>query len=113
MFGNIHNTPPAWPQVPDTPEERALSDAMLGYWTSFAQGGVPRAEGQPAWQPYGTGRAYMAFAATPRPGTNLLPGMFEFNEQVVCRRRARGGIPWHWNVGIVSPPLPAGVPECR
>jgi para-nitrobenzyl esterase len=113
VFGNIGNTPAAWPQVPDTQEERALSDAMLGYWTSFAQGGVPRAENQPDWLPYGTSRAYMAFAATPQPGTHLLPGMFEFNEQVVCRRRARGGIPWHWNVGIVSPPLPAGVPECR
>ena len=113
VFGNIRNTPAAWPQVPDTAGERALSDAMLGYWTSFVRGGVPRAEGQPDWQPYGTSRAYMAFAAAPRPGTHLLPGMFEFNEQVVCRRRARGGIPWHWNVGIVSPPLPAGVPECR
>jgi para-nitrobenzyl esterase len=113
VFGNIAHTPSAWPQVPDTAEERALSDAMLGYWTSFARDGVPRADGQPAWQPYGTTRAFMAFADAPHPGTHLLPGMFEFNEQVVCRRRAQGGIPWHWNVGIVSPPLPAGVPECR
>jgi para-nitrobenzyl esterase len=113
VFGNIHHTPPAWPRVPDTAQERALSDAMLGYWTSFARSGVPAAQGQPAWRPYGTTRAYMGFAGTPRPGTHLLPGMFEFNEQVVCRRRAAGGIPWHWNVGIVSPPLPAGVPECR
>ena len=51
--------------------------------------------------------------AAPRPGTHLMPGMYELNEQVVCRRRAAGGIPWNWNVGILSPPLPAGAPECR
>jgi para-nitrobenzyl esterase len=112
-FGTIHGTPPAWPQVPDTPRENALSAAMLGYWTSFARSGVPRAEGQPRWRPYGTTRAYMAFAGTPRPGAHLLPGMYEFNEQVMCRRRVAGGIAWNWNVGIVAPPLPAGVPECR
>ena len=113
MFGTTRLAAPAWPQVPDTPEERALSDAMLGYWVSFARSGTPTAEGQPAWQPYGTARNYMAFAGAPRPGTHLLPGMYELNEQVMCRRRAAGGIPWIWNVGIVSPPLPAGVPECR
>jgi para-nitrobenzyl esterase len=113
MFGNARLAPPAWPQIPDTPEERALSDAMLGYWVSFARSGAPRAEGQPDWQPYGTARNYMAFAGTPRPGTHLLPGMYELNEQVMCRRRAAGGIPWIWNVGIVAPPLPAGVPGCR
>jgi para-nitrobenzyl esterase len=113
MFGTVRLAPPAWPQIPDTPEENAFSEAVFSYWTSFARDGVPRAEGQPAWQPYGATRAYMAFAGTPRPGTHLLPGMYELNEQVMCRRRAAGGIPWTWNVGIVSPPLPAGGPGCR
>ena len=112
VFGTMWSAPPAWPRAPDTPAEHALSDAMLGYWTSFARDGVPRAEGQPAWQPYGTTRAYMAFAGAPRPGTHLLPGMYELNEKVMCRRRAAGGIPWNWNAGIVSPPLPAGGPGC-
>jgi para-nitrobenzyl esterase len=113
MFGTARLAPPAWPQIPDTAEERDLSDAMLDYWVSFARSGSPHAEGQPDWQPYGTARNHMAFAGTPRPGTHLLPGMYELNEQVMCRRRAAGGIPWIWNVGIVAPPLPAGVPECR
>jgi len=103
----------AWPRAPDTPAERALQEAMLGYWTSFARSGTPAAGGQPAWQPYGATRAYMAFANAPRPGTHLLPGMYELNEQVMCRRRAAGGVPWVWNVGIVSPPLPPARPECR
>jgi para-nitrobenzyl esterase len=112
VFGTARLAPAAWPTIPDTPEERALSDAMLSYWLSFARTGIPRAEGQPDWQPYGTTRAYMTFAGTPRPGTHVLPGMYELNEQVMCRRRAAGGIPWNWNVGIVSPPLPAGGPGC-
>jgi len=39
--------------------------------------------------------------------------MYELHEQVMCRRHADGGIPWNWNVGILSPPLPAEVPGCR
>ncbi|WP_326523070.1 carboxylesterase/lipase family protein [Sphingomonas sp.] len=113
MFGNIALTPEFWPRIPDTAQERRLSQAMLDYWASFARDGSPRATGAPAWQPYGAARAYMAFSGEPRPGTRLMPGMFEFNETVVCRRRAAGGIPWHWNVGIISPPIPAGVPPCR
>ena len=62
---------------------------MLDYWASFARDGVPSAAGQPAWPAYGTERAYMAFEDAPRPKKHLLPGMYEFNEQVVCRRRAR------------------------
>jgi len=54
----------------------------------------------------------MLFADSPQPATHLLPGMYELNEQVMCRRRAKGGIAWNWNVGIVSPPLPAEAPEC-
>ena len=92
---------------------RSLSDAMLDYWAAFARSGVPSAAGQPAWPAYGTERAYMAFEDAPRPKTHLLPGMYELNEQVVCRRRAEGGIPWNWNVGLASPPLPAEASQCR
>ena len=86
---------------------------MSGYWASFAQKGVPTATDKPQWPAYGTNRSYMAFEDEPRPKTNLLPGMYELVERVVCRRRAAGHIPWHWNVGVVSPPLPAEVPQCR
>jgi para-nitrobenzyl esterase len=113
VFGTRDRTPPRWPKIPATPVDAKLSDAMGSYWISFARDGVPSAEGQPKWQAYGTDRAYMAFEDVPRPGTHLLPGMYELNEQVVCRRRARGDIAWNWNVGIVSPPLPAEAPQCR
>jgi para-nitrobenzyl esterase len=106
MWGNTERTPLNWPKVPDTAAEKKFSDAMLEYWVSFAKTGVPAASGQPAWPAYGKDRAYMAFEDAPMPKTHLMPGMYEFNEQVVCRRRAQGGIPWHWNVGLASPPLP-------
>ncbi|MEI9994400.1 MAG: carboxylesterase family protein [Rhizomicrobium sp.] len=113
VFGNTDRTAPLWPKIPATAAETNLTDAILGYWTAFARDGAPRAAGQPQWAAYGSDRAYMAFEDAPRPGTHLLPGMYELNEQVVCRRRVQGGIAWNWNIGLVSPPLPAASPECQ
>jgi para-nitrobenzyl esterase len=113
MFGTARNTPSRWPPIPPTPVETRLSDAMVGYWASFVRDGVPSAQAQPTWKPYGTERAYMAFEDAPRPAVHLLPGMHELVEQVVCRRRASGKVPWHWNVGLASPPLPPEAAQCR
>jgi para-nitrobenzyl esterase len=113
VFGTADRAPPNWPAVPSTPVEANLTSAMMGYWTSFARDGVPTAAGQPQWPAYGAERNYMAFEEVPQPKTHVLPGMYELNEQVVCRRRAAGGIPWHWNVGLASPPLPPEAPQCR
>jgi para-nitrobenzyl esterase len=54
----------------------------------------------------------MHFADGPQVGQRLMPGMFELHETVVCRRRAAGGIPWNWNFGVISPPLPTAAPGC-
>jgi para-nitrobenzyl esterase len=113
VFGTAEGTPALWPKVPAEPAELMLSAAMIAYWASFARDGVPHAAGQPRWQPYSSDQSYMDFADSPIPRTHLLPGAYEFNEQVVCRRRANGGIAWNWNVGLYSPPLPAPVSECR
>lgn len=112
VFGNLTKTPQFWPKIPATPQEQALSAAMLGYWTSFARDGVPAVPGQPRWPAYAAGRGYMAFDRVPRAGTHLLPGMYELNEAVVCRRRAKGGVPWNWNVGVIAPPLPPKDSRC-
>jgi para-nitrobenzyl esterase len=113
VFGTANRAPPSWPPVPGTAAEAALSDAMLDYWTSFARSGQPSATNQPQWRAYGSTRAYMAFVDVPKPATHLLPGMYELNEKVVCRRRSSGALPWHWNVGVVSPPLPPRTEACR
>jgi para-nitrobenzyl esterase len=112
VFGTADLTPPVWPKVNSAPEEVRLSQAMGDYWAAFARDGAPHSKGQPAWRPYGADRAYMVFADAPRPSVHLLPGMYELQEAVVCRRRAQGDTSWNWNVGIVSPPLPAAAADC-
>jgi len=113
VFGTADRTPARWPAVPTTKVETQLTNAMLEYWASFARTGIPAATNEPPWPPYGSERAYMAFEDAPYAKAHLMPGMYELNEEVVCRRRAKGGVPWHWNVGLASPPLPAAVPQCR
>jgi para-nitrobenzyl esterase len=113
VFGTFDGTPPLWPKVPATPQETRLSDAMIGYWTSFARTGRPQAAHEPDWQVFGSSGAYMAFTDAPHLSDHLLPGMYEFNEQVVCRRRATGDLPRGWNVGLWSPKLPAQSAQCK
>jgi para-nitrobenzyl esterase len=112
VFGTADRLSANWPKPPKTPEEAALADAVIGYWTSFARSGDPRAAGQPDWRSYGSDGAYMHFAAGPEMSTGLLPGTYPLVEEVVCRRRAAGDQPWNWNVGLASPPLPPKTPGC-
>jgi para-nitrobenzyl esterase len=113
VFGTFDGTPPLWPKVPATPEETKLSDAMIGYWSSFARTGQPKAANEPDWPAFGSKGAYLAFGDAPHPSEHLMPGMYELNEEVVCRRRASGDIPWTWNVGIVSPKMPSPTEQCK
>src|SRR3990167_3055955 len=105
VFGTAGDTPPYLPKIPDTVAERRFATAMGDYWVSFAKTGKPEAPGQAAWRPYGKDAAFMAFADIPRAGTRLMPAMYALHEAAVCRRRAAGNQPWHWNTGIVSPVL--------
>jgi len=113
VFGTFAGTPPHWPKVPNTAQERKFSDAMIGYWTSFARTGRPQAANEPDWPAFGKTGAYMAFKKAPQPSDHLLPGMYEFNEQVVCRRRVAGDIAWNWNVGLYSPKNPGPQAQCK
>jgi para-nitrobenzyl esterase len=112
VFGTAGQTPPLWPKIPPFPKERALSDAMIGYWTSFAKTGRPIAAAAPAWPAWDDTGSYMHFADAPRPSTDLMPGMYELNEAVVCRRLRAGDQPWGWNVGLAAPKLPAKMAGC-
>lgn len=112
VFGTADRTPSAWPHIDMTPVESRFAAAMGDYWASFVRAGIPSAAGQPRWQPFGSTKAYMDFAEVPRVGTDLMPGMYELYEDVLCRRRAEGKTSWNWNVGVVSPPLPEAA-GCR
>jgi para-nitrobenzyl esterase len=113
VFGTADRLSPSWPKPPSSAQETALSDAMIGYWTSFARNGVPQAAGQPRWPAYGTEGGYIAFTDAPHVSERLMPGMYALHEQVMCRRRQAGNQPWNWNAGLASPPMPAPSPSCR
>ncbi|HZZ30835.1 MAG TPA: carboxylesterase family protein [Phenylobacterium sp.] len=112
VFGTLDRTPPAWPKAPAAPSETILSDAMVGYWSSFARTGSPTAAGAPAWPAFGVTEAYLAFTDAPHPATRALGGAYALDEAVVCRRRASGDMAWNWNVGLASPRLPPPTPAC-
>jgi para-nitrobenzyl esterase len=113
VFGGFDSAGPHWPKAPETPRERDLSDAMIGYWTSFVRTGQPQAANAPAWPAYGSTATYMAFQEVPRTSTHLMPGMYDLVETVVCRRRASGDQAWNWNAGLAAPKLPAKAAPCN
>ena len=108
-FGRIGTTegwPRLWPRPPDDARERALSESIMSYFTSFARGGVPTAPAAAEWRPYRENRAFIELRATPESAHHLLPGMFELHEEVIARRRAAGTQHWYLNVGLASPAVP-------
>jgi para-nitrobenzyl esterase len=55
-----------------TTQEKALSDAMQGYWTRFATSGDPNGASAPNWPAYGFATdAYEVFDATPTSSTAM------------------------------------------
>ena len=112
VFDTFDGTPPLWPKNAHTAEEDALAAAMGDYWTSFARTGRPQAKNAPDWPAYSPDARYMHFAATPTPARDLMPGMYDLNEKVMCRRRAAGTVAWGWNVGLWAPKTPAAAAGC-
>jgi para-nitrobenzyl esterase len=112
VFGTFDTTPPLWPKNVHTPAEDALAEAMGDYWASFARTGRPMARHAPDWPAYAPDRSYMHIAATPTPARDLMPGMYDLNEAVMCRRRAAGTISWGWLVGLWAPKTPAPAEGC-
>jgi para-nitrobenzyl esterase len=112
VFGTLERTPPLWPKIPGAPAERALSDAMIDYWTSFARDGRPQAAHAPTWTSFGADGEFMHFTGKPELSRNLMPGMYILNEAVVCRRMAEGNLAWNWNAGLAAPRLPAKTAQC-
>lgn len=105
-IGTAEGWPQLWPRPPDDARERALSEAIMSYFTAFARDGVPLAPAAPAWPPYRDERAFLELRDTPRAGRHLLPGMFELHEEIMARRQAPGIGKWAANVGLASPTVP-------
>jgi para-nitrobenzyl esterase len=112
VFGTLDRTPPFWPKAPPTAVETKLSDAMVGYWTSFVGTGEPTSAAAPTWPTFAPGETVMAFQDVPRVSADPLPGRYALQEAVVCRRRLKGDVAWNWNIGLWSPPMPAREDGC-
>jgi para-nitrobenzyl esterase len=106
LIGSVEPLPRNWPPPPDEAQERALSQAIMGYFTSFAGKGLPSAPGQPQWPPYGSRHAFLHLRERAYACVNFLPGRFELHEEVIARRRA-GNESWYINVGLASPVVPS------
>ena len=113
VFGVLNHLTKYWPKIPDTAQEWALSDAVIGYWTSFARTGRPAAANAPAWPEYGSTASYMLFQDVPKVATHLLPGAFDLNEKEFCRRRASGVLAWDWKVANAAPKLSPQPAACN
>ncbi|HJS88350.1 MAG TPA: carboxylesterase family protein [Steroidobacteraceae bacterium] len=108
LIGSRGRLPANWPRPPDEASERALSEALMSYFTSFAASGAPSAPNEPVWLPYAADRAFLDIVAGCRSSRDLLPGTFALHEEIVARRRAAGTQNWYLNVGLASAPVPAG-----
>jgi len=106
VFGTFEDTPPGWPAIPRTTDERQFAGAMLDYWTSFARSGRPSASNGPSWESFSKDGAYMNLGDAPRLSRQFMPGMFELHEQVMNRRRQAGTQSWNSRAGSIAPVLP-------
>lgn len=105
VIGDDDRLPPNWPKPPADAENKAVSEAMRAYWTSFARTGQPRAPGQPDWRPVSDEGAYMIFRAGPQTGHDLLPGHYDLMEEIACRRKSTNQS-WMPLVGVAAPVIP-------
>lgn len=106
LIGSSSRFPRNWPQPPDAAPERAISEAIMGYFTSFAHSGKPVAR-EPAWRPFADGQAFLDIRDEPHLSNNPLPGAYDLHEEVISRRRASGMQYWYVNIGLASPVVPA------
>jgi para-nitrobenzyl esterase len=74
VFGTL-DTRPGWTV---RPEDRKLSDQMMGYWTNFAKTGNPNGEGLPNWPGYDKDDSLIHLDSTISAGPDALRPRYEF-----------------------------------
>jgi len=74
VFGTL-DTRPGWTV---SPEDRKLSEQMMGYWTNFAKTGDPNGPGLPEWPKYGKADELIHLDSTITSGPDSLRPRYEF-----------------------------------
>jgi para-nitrobenzyl esterase len=74
VFGTLDTRPGATIR----PEDRKLSDQMMGYWTNFAKTGDPNGPGLPAWPRYDKDDSLIHLDSTITSGPDTLRPRYEF-----------------------------------
>jgi para-nitrobenzyl esterase len=74
VFGTLDTRPGSeW-----RPEDRKLSEEMMGYWTNFARNGDPNGPGLPQWPKYGEDDELVHLDSTITSGRDTLRPRYEF-----------------------------------
>jgi len=74
VFGTLDTRPGSeW-----RPEDRKLSEEMMGYWTNFAKNGDPNGPGLPTWPKYGEGDPLIHLDSTITSGPDTVRPRYEF-----------------------------------
>ena len=85
VFGTLD----ASPDTPWTGADRAVSGAMMGYWTRFAAAADPNRDGLPAWPAYTPdGDIHLTFAETLETGAGFSREGAALFDRFEARRRA-------------------------
>jgi para-nitrobenzyl esterase len=69
-----------------TPEQRRISDMMIGYWTSFAANGDPNGRGLPPWPAYKPEQRWVM-----KFGSNTVGADTKLHERAKCKFWAEQG----------------------
>ena len=110
VFNNLkHNIKFShWPDYSASRVDVETADRMSNYWVAFAKKGIPDVKGQPKWQSYSDQAChYLAFNQSgAQPDINLDPGVYEFHERIISKRRTRGDMSWNFfSIGLDAPIL--------
>ncbi len=89
VFGTFGRVSPAGPSEIDA-ADRALSQAMMGYWIRFAATGDPNADGTPAWPRYASrGDVWLELGSEIRARAGVAREFCDFFDHVAVERPLR------------------------
>jgi para-nitrobenzyl esterase len=87
MFGHLSQQA----TMPWRPQDHAISDAMVGYWTNFAKTGDPNGPGLPPWPRFGPNdERAMIFRDAPQASVLPDPAHFDVLGRYMAWRRGEG-----------------------